>query len=454
MPIINTLLVRAAYGWDEATRATSIAAHGRKEALYGLGANNSPADVAQVASKRLDIIAEPRYQYDAEHTPPTDAELAYHGYGTLDRLPTTAPGGGPSDELVVSIAVQENDLGIAYATVSLHDLVLWASPLENFVALLSQATKKMIPGTGRGDWKEAQPVTPPAVPPLIGITPGGVVCIWNAITDQPFTNAVAAASLAGLIFVIGTGAPGVLQSYDPVSTLWTAEANLPFNVTTQGMAFFHEPAAGSAAYAIYSDGGAVNEIALYSGAGGIWITSGIGTAMPTARSGVASCIIGSAIHVIGGFGGLGASTAHEVYSTTTHLWTTKAALPQPMYACSCMEIGGDIYLFGSNASFSTALAYKWDHVGDSWSALPTPPYAPSVNFPVAAPIIVGSELRILVGGGGSSSFWTYSLTLGLYQSTGASAGSNITVSANDSTGIYGLTFANGDDAEVLTCGPA
>lgn len=165
MAISNALLIRAAYGWDEATRPSSISTHGRREALYGLGAYNSATDVARVASARLDIIAEPRYQFDAEHKPPTDAELAYHGYAVGDTVLVTSPGGGPTSERVLSLAVSEdNDTGMATVTSTLHDVVMYASPLENFVAMLSQAVKKMIPGTGRGDWKEAQPVTPPALP--------------------------------------------------------------------------------------------------------------------------------------------------------------------------------------------------------------------------------------------------------------------------------------------------
>lgn len=172
MSITNVLLVRTAYGWDEVVRQSSIDAHGRHEALYGLGSYSSPADVQDVGGARLDIIAEARYQYQAEHAPPDDADLAYHAYGTGDTLVTTAPGGSPSAERVLALAVSEDDVGNATVTPSLNDIVLWASPLENFVAMLSTAVKKMIPGTGRGDWKEAQPVTPPSVAAPTPNSPG------------------------------------------------------------------------------------------------------------------------------------------------------------------------------------------------------------------------------------------------------------------------------------------
>lgn len=178
MPVTNTLLVRAAYGWDEVTRPSSIATHGRREALYGLGANASPADVVRTANARLDIVATPRYQYDAEHQPLSLTELAYRGYGVGDTLPMTVDAGSVT-ERVISLAVSEDDnSGQATVTASLHDVVMYASPLENFVAMLSQAVKKMIPGTGRGDWKEAQPVTPPAIPaPITAWVPPAVPCL-------------------------------------------------------------------------------------------------------------------------------------------------------------------------------------------------------------------------------------------------------------------------------------
>lgn len=181
MPITNALLVRAAYGWDEVTRPSSITTYSRREALYGLGANASPVDVDRTANARLDIVATPRFQYDAEHQPFSLTDLAYRGYGVGDTLPMTVDAGSVT-ERVISLAVSEDDnSGQATVTASLHDVVMYASPLENFVAMLSQAVKKMIPGTGRGDWKEAQPVTPPAIPaPVSAWVPPIPACVTES----------------------------------------------------------------------------------------------------------------------------------------------------------------------------------------------------------------------------------------------------------------------------------
>jgi hypothetical protein len=121
---------------------------------------------AVFAARRLALISEPRYQYDATLTA-TTGEDAYSALLPGDWVTVTAPDEAPTYERIVGIAMSEDDNGNAVVQTTMHDVVMWASPVLNFVALLRKGFRKMAPGTSGGDWKEAQPVTPPVLAPLV-----------------------------------------------------------------------------------------------------------------------------------------------------------------------------------------------------------------------------------------------------------------------------------------------
>lgn len=167
--ITNSFLIRTAYGWDLVERQSSIDEFGLRRALLGLGSYTDPALVAKAANKQLDIVAVPREQYDFEHLPLTDGEWAYHGFAVGDWVELD-DGETTTFRRVVSIApseqsaTDEDNTGEASVVVTLGDVVMFASPVEFHLAKLSQAVKKMSNGTALGDFKIAQPVTPPAKP--------------------------------------------------------------------------------------------------------------------------------------------------------------------------------------------------------------------------------------------------------------------------------------------------
>ncbi len=76
-------------------------------------------------------------------------------------------------------------------------------------------------------------------------------------------------------------------------------------------------------------------------------TFGVGVAMPTPRTEVASAVLAGKIYVIGGFDGLGRTVANvEVYDPAIRLWAAGPDLPAPRHHMALVTAGNTLYALG------------------------------------------------------------------------------------------------------------
>lgn len=116
-------------------------------------------------------------------------------------------------------------------------------------------------------------------------------------------------------------------------------------------------------------------------------------ALPTARSGHTSAVVGDKLYVCGGqnAGGTAHTTLVQCYDFVAGTWTTKAPLPSTQcYGDGC-AIGTDIYLFGGMTSQTSTpevpskfIQYKYDTLTDTWSELTIVGQTPRLDLGVAA----------------------------------------------------------------------
>jgi len=121
---------------------------------------------------------------------------------------------------------------------------------------------------------------------------------------------------------------------------------------------------------------------IFDAATGTWSS---GAAMPTAREGFGTAVLGGKVHAIGGrlggaplSGGAGL-TAHEVYDPGTNSWSLAAPLPVAVgdnYATAA--VGGRAYVVGGwNGGANVTDTQIYDAGTDSWSAGANAPHAVS-----------------------------------------------------------------------------
>jgi hypothetical protein len=146
----NRLLVLWNGGWREVSR--TAAAGARREALLGLGAATSEAQVDTIGASQLDRYADVRTAISIDVVPTGDSDRPYVACGVGDTV--TVPGwdGDPVIERVLSITASEDELGVLTFALDCKDLLLQQQ--ERFEEWL----KKMANGTMRGDSKVATPV--------------------------------------------------------------------------------------------------------------------------------------------------------------------------------------------------------------------------------------------------------------------------------------------------------
>jgi streptogramin lyase len=158
MPLVTTFLARWGGGWHEVTDSGAEASYGRREALLGLGALASLAEVERVAVEALVAYATPREEITASILP-TTGDDAYLDWNVGDTVTVPDSAGAAVVERVVGITVSEdNGSGRAVVNPTMRDAIVPAD------ARMMQAVKKMVNGTLRGDAKVAQPVVPTAQP--------------------------------------------------------------------------------------------------------------------------------------------------------------------------------------------------------------------------------------------------------------------------------------------------
>ncbi|MBE0638467.1 MAG: hypothetical protein IH598_08100 [Bacteroidales bacterium] len=89
--------------------------------------------------------------------------------------------------------------------------------------------------------------------------------------------------------------------------------------------------------------------------------------MPTAVVYAAAAVIGSSIHVLGGYNGNTIVNRHQVYNTLNNSWSLATNLPQARSGCGAAVVSGKIYLIGgffNNTALNTNQMY--DPVTSAW----------------------------------------------------------------------------------------
>lgn len=147
----NALLVRWHGGWREVLATASIGTYGRREALLGLGAVQSAAEVDRVAGQQLAIYADVREEIATDLAPMGDDDTPFLSFRVGDHV-TVPSRAGITAERVQAITVSETDVGEITYAIDLKDVILGSQERT------LEAIKKMADGTSL-DPKVATPVS-------------------------------------------------------------------------------------------------------------------------------------------------------------------------------------------------------------------------------------------------------------------------------------------------------
>ncbi|MHB1318960.1 MAG: Kelch repeat-containing protein [Anaerolineae bacterium] len=143
--------------------------------------------------------------------------------------------------------------------------------------------------------------------------------------------------------------------------------------------------------------GATSVVRIYNPATGVWTTGP--NRKPTAVQDACAVTIDSRIFVVGGYRGEGTGTGVvEVLDTDTLTWTTDDPLPEARWGHACGAIGNTLILAGGTsdgtAALSTAMIFSaWASPGSRWQILP----AMSTARNYAAGAMVGGRLYVAGG---------------------------------------------------------
>lgn len=177
--MINALLVRWSKGWHEVTDAASIAAHGRHEALLGLGAVESVEELERIAGRQLDAYGTVREEIAGNLAPVGAADTPYIAFEVGDTIGVPASDGSPSQERVTALTVAEDENGQLTWVPELRDVLLTQAER------LEQGLKKMADGTLGGESRVATPTgqittQAPIVKAATSVQPPVVHANWSA----------------------------------------------------------------------------------------------------------------------------------------------------------------------------------------------------------------------------------------------------------------------------------
>jgi hypothetical protein len=170
--VINALLVRWSGGWHEVVDSASIAAYGRREAVLGLGAIQSIAELERIAGEQLARYADPRTEINADFAPAAETETPYLTFLVGDNVTVPEIDGTTAAERVLAMTVNEDDNGTVTYAPDLKDLILIREERQE------QALKKMVDGTLKGRSSVATPASyiATAAPTIAAGTAG-----WEAV---------------------------------------------------------------------------------------------------------------------------------------------------------------------------------------------------------------------------------------------------------------------------------
>jgi N-acetylneuraminic acid mutarotase len=268
------------------------------------------------------------------------------------------------------------------------------------------------------------------------LSPWSIVASYPEILESPAvaSDGTYAYSAGGDLNQVPTNG---FYRYDPVADTWTTIAPLP-------QALFDARAVyASNVNKIYVFGGldaAVNVLGttyIYDIATDSWST---GASMPDGRyfPNVAYYSSNGKIYIIGGFDpAFNEASQTWEYDPFADTWdTSRMNIPAAMGGSATSIVGQYIYLAGSFGSGGTNLHYRYDILGDSWTAMAPVPVA----VYEAAGAAVGSEAYV-VGGGNPS-----------LEASGARE-DRITASIKAPATSYNSTYVYDTVADSWTTGP-
>lgn len=150
MPV-NALLVRWVGGWDEVYDGPSETTHGRREALLGLGAQQSLGEAQRLARAQLETFAQVRTEVAVDVAPVGAGDAPFVGYRVGDHVTAIDWEGTAEPTRVVALGGAVDDDGLVTYSVDLADQILTGPERHE------QALKKLSNGTLRGTAKIATP---------------------------------------------------------------------------------------------------------------------------------------------------------------------------------------------------------------------------------------------------------------------------------------------------------
>jgi N-acetylneuraminic acid mutarotase len=254
---------------------------------------------------------------------------------------------------------------------------------------------------------------------LVSVMSVNAEVVWVQKQSMPSARAgLGVVEVNGTIYAVGgwnQPPTNTTQAYNIANNSWTLKASMPTARMLFGIAVYQDK--------IYAIGGKVNQIKVtnateaYDPTTDTWTTK---AALPTPSFGFKANVVNDKIYVIAGVQQITNTTIKclnftRVYDPAIDTWTTKAAIPNPVFNYGSAVVGNKIYIISGDTLTSngtlidTNLIQIYDTQTDSWSTGAAIPVA--VNAPAAVTANDSNVSKIYVLGGGSDKLQlTYNLT--------------------------------------------
>lgn len=240
---------------------------------------------------------------------------------------------------------------------------------------------------------------------------------WTPKASALTSRAIAGGGVInGKLYVVGgcigsdcrIGVTNALEEYDPVANSWTSRAALPtarFGAATGVIGGRLYVAGGSGAC---PPCGALTVVESYNPATNTWRTE---PSLPSGVANTSGAVINDVLYVVGGYSWAISGVLNSLYAfdPLTNSWTTKANIPTARNSISVEAVNGILYAFGGGTNTAvTAVMEAYDPLANLWTAKAS---MPSAKYGMGTGIING---RIYAAGGVDSSSTILS-TVYIYQ---------------------------------------
>ncbi|TSA57393.1 kelch-like protein [bacterium] len=171
------------------------------------------------------------------------------------------------------------------------------------------------------------------------------------------------------IYAFGGGGANTTEEYDPETNTWTTKASMLTARSGFAVAVFQNKIYVIGGEVIGTGFTGINEV--YDPATNTWETK---TSMPTKRDTPVANTVDDKICVIGGIlesespGDPVVSDVNEVYDPATDTWTTKASIPNAVYACVSAVVDSKLFVIGGETFSGGVLNQIYDPETDTWSS--------------------------------------------------------------------------------------